>query len=53
MHALQSILSDELVSAREHPALAGGIGIAAGLLLTRGITCTYLHFFMHNVLAID
>ncbi|WMV08931.1 hypothetical protein MTR67_002316 [Solanum verrucosum] len=27
---------DELVSAREHPAIAGGIGIAAGLLLMRG-----------------
>ncbi|CAN4091648.1 unnamed protein product [Withania somnifera] len=29
-------IKDELVTAREHPAMAGGIGIAAGLLLMRG-----------------
>ncbi|XP_060197393.1 RGS1-HXK1-interacting protein 1 [Lycium barbarum] len=29
-------IKDELVTVREHPAMAGGIGIAAGLLLMRG-----------------
>lgn len=52
---LQPILSDELVTAREHPAMAGGIGIAAGLLLMRGIRCTYfiLNFLTHNLRTTD
>lgn len=40
---------EELVNAKEHPAASAGIGLAAGLVLMRGITSSLITFNIYNV----
>nr|VDD40415.1 unnamed protein product [Brassica oleracea] len=44
-NAFFSKVTEELINAKEHPAAAAGIGLAAGLVLMRGITTSSLITF--------
>lgn len=44
-----NFFAEELRNAKENPAAAAGIGLAAGLLLMRGITYALIIFLIYNV----
>ncbi|KAL0659810.1 hypothetical protein Bca4012_080395 [Brassica carinata] len=46
-NAFFSKVTEELINAKEHPAAAAGIGLAAGLVLMRGITTSSLIYFLN------